>query len=94
MFSICSLCLPPSFTALRMCCHSVGHLRLRYDSNGDGSINEREFADALEVLGIDLEPDEFDACYSKLDPTGKGEVNYADFVCTCVHFAAPNVYGN
>ena len=51
----------------------------RFDSDGDGAVSSKEFADGLASLGAKLEPQEVEMLVRLLDADGDGVVDYVEF---------------
>jgi Ca2+-binding EF-hand superfamily protein len=47
-----------------------------YDTNDDGTVDKREFADGLNALGYDAPRAEFDALFDTFDRDGSGSLDY------------------
>lgn len=55
---------------------------VKFDVNNDGTIEPQELDQVLRSFGIELEPFELDAVFSRFDPDGGGAIDYSEFSYT------------
>lgn len=52
----------------------------RFDRDGNGHIDEDEFAALLESLGIDMTAEKVQIAFSAIDVNGNGHIDFGEFV--------------
>ena len=59
----CALCRVPCAVCHVPCEHAFARVHLQWDTNGDGTIDRKEFHKALPLLGFDAPKKEIDALF-------------------------------